>query len=288
MNEQAWTVDAEARSSGIMVRIAHADWPAPAEYVEQNHWHVLNMSMTSIPEKIEGCLAGGSASGERVGVGALVFGPANSRMDCRGSGGVHQRVVRAFLDPALMPARLPAASDFTPEQFRRCLDIHSPEIAGIMSRLCHETLQPTFGSRILLESLGAVISVELQRIFAPDLAQPPEAPTGKSVLTKKELSRVIDYVDSRVSVNITITEVATACNMSCRTLTRKFKNTTGETLHQYAHRRATRRARALLSDRSRSVKEISYELGFVNPSAFSIAFRRATGLSPSEYRHAAS
>lgn len=285
MNDQAWTIDAEARSSGIRVEIVHCDWPRPSEYLEQSHWHALNLSLTDIPADIDGYLKCGSTIGECHGVGRLVFVPAHSNLGCRGSGGRHQQAVRAFLDPTCMATRLPPLDDFQPESLRRCLDIQAPDIVNTMIRVYRETLQPDFGTGILLESLGAVMAVELERLLLPTAAR-VVATTQRNLLTRENLLRIVDYVNSRNSVSITITEVAEACNISSRSLTRKFKQTTGETLHEYAHRRATTRARALLRDPARSIKEVSYELGFLSPSAFSIAFRRATGLSPSGYRRA--
>jgi len=285
MNEQDWTVEAEARSSGIRVQIAQCHWPHPTEYCESSNWHLLNLSLTAIPDSIEGRLQCGSSGADSPGVGKLVFVPAMSQLSCRGGGGQHQRVVRTFLDPQFQATHLPAGRDFQPDHLQRCLKVQVPAITRTMVRLCRETLEPSFGSGILIESLGTIIAVELERLFLPAPAgdYPPKAANS---LSRTELRRVMDYVDSQCAANITISDVAVACNMSSRTLTRKFKLTTGETLHEYAHRHATNRARALLNDNRRSIKEVSYELGYPNPSAFSIAFRRATGVSPSEYRRA--
>jgi AraC-like DNA-binding protein len=43
-------------------------------------------------------------------------------------------------------------------------------------------------------------------------------------------------------------------------------------------------ARKYLGQRSRSVVETSYLLGFSEPSTFSRAFKRWTGMAPAEYR----
>jgi AraC family transcriptional regulator len=284
MNEQSWTIDAEAVSCGIRVQIAQCDWPRPTEYYETCSWHVLNLSLTAIPNTIEGRIDARSEAAQCIGVGKLVFVPAMSRISCRGSGGRHQRVVRAFLDPQFLATRLARAEQFGRDSLRRCLDIQAPTLARTMIRLCRETLQPDFGMGIMVESLGRVMAVELERMFLPEPTTRQAAPVPSGVLSRAELRRIMDYIDSHSSAGVTITDVAIACNMSSRTLTRKFKQTTGETLHDYAHRQATSRARALLANRDRSIKEVSYDLGYPNPSAFSIAFRRATGTSPSEYR----
>jgi AraC-like DNA-binding protein len=49
---------------------------------------------------------------------------------------------------------------------------------------------------------------------------------------------------------------------------------------------ATRRNLALryIDDATRSISDITFSLGFSQPSAFTRAFKRWTGLSPTDYR----
>jgi AraC-like DNA-binding protein len=78
-------------------------------------------------------------------------------------------------------------------------------------------------------------------------------------------------------------EVAEVLNVSARTLQRKlgdsgitFKEILDETRHAMAL--------AYLSSPQHSVSEITYLLGFSCSSSFTRAFRRWTGLSPSDWR----
>jgi len=78
-------------------------------------------------------------------------------------------------------------------------------------------------------------------------------------------------------------EVASALNMSARTLQRKlggsnttFKDILDETRHTMAL--------AYLSTPEHSIREITYLLGFACTSSFTRAFRRWTGVSPSGWR----
>ena len=77
--------------------------------------------------------------------------------------------------------------------------------------------------------------------------------------------------------------VAEALHMSRATLKRKLK-TNGSTFQDIKDSFRLRRASNLLRDTEASVDEIAAELRFTDASGFSKAFRRWTGLAPSEWR----
>lgn len=80
--------------------------------------------------------------------------------------------------------------------------------------------------------------------------------------------------------------VASALHMSLRTLQRKLEEegTSYKTLLEETRREL---ARQYLRQQSISVNEVTYLLGFSEPSNFARAFKRWTGFSPSEFRSAA-
>jgi AraC family transcriptional regulator len=63
-----------------------------------------------------------------------------------------------------------------------------------------------------------------------------------------------------------------------------FRATTGRTLSDFAAERRIVRAKALLAGRKPAIKQIAHRCGFETAAAFSAAFRRATGVSPREFR----
>ncbi|MGI9317062.1 MAG: helix-turn-helix domain-containing protein [bacterium] len=77
--------------------------------------------------------------------------------------------------------------------------------------------------------------------------------------------------------------VAEALHMSRATLKRKLK-TNGSTFQDIKDTFRQRRASYLLRDTEATVDEIAAELNFSDASGFSKAFRRWTGLTPSEWR----
>jgi AraC-like DNA-binding protein len=78
-------------------------------------------------------------------------------------------------------------------------------------------------------------------------------------------------------------QIADALHVSNRTLQRKLKNE-GTSFMDLLQDTRLQLARKYLRQRSRSVVETSYLLGFSEPSTFSRAFKRWTGVAPAEFR----
>ena len=76
---------------------------------------------------------------------------------------------------------------------------------------------------------------------------------------------------------------ARALKLSRRTLTRRL-NESGTSFSDVLARVRIRLASRQLRETNRQVGEIASRLGYSSPSAFALAFRRATGQSPSDFR----
>lgn len=125
-------------------------------------------------------------------------------------------------------------------------------------------------------------------------------PTGNAELARvndEVVSRYIAQMDredivTQVKLNITdslpsgqVTEdhVADQLNMSRRSLQRKLRENS-TSYRQLLEETRKELAGQYMKDRSYSISEITYLLGFSDPSNFNRAFRRWKGVSPSAYR----
>lgn len=102
--------------------------------------------------------------------------------------------------------------------------------------------------------------------------------------------RMIDkakaYMQESVESDITMPQVADHLNMSYTTFRHAFKKYTGLSPAQYFINLKLHRAKEMLRATTAPVKEISYMLHFESPEYFATAFRKKTGLSPSDFRNA--
>ncbi len=81
-----------------------------------------------------------------------------------------------------------------------------------------------------------------------------------------------------------IQRVVQQCNVPERTLKRRFKIATGSSLIEYLQNLRVEEAKRLLESEELPVDEISFVVGYEDPSFFRRLFKRLTGLTPSQYR----
>ncbi|WP_191601865.1 helix-turn-helix domain-containing protein [Marinomonas algicola] len=98
------------------------------------------------------------------------------------------------------------------------------------------------------------------------------------------LQRVLDFIESRLSNDIRVTELAGLVGQDVRSFTRSFYSSTGYAPYAYFTFRRMEYAKQLLLDRSVAITDIAMRIGYANPSKFSAAFRRVNGITPSEWR----
>ena len=81
-----------------------------------------------------------------------------------------------------------------------------------------------------------------------------------------------------------IPRVVELANIPERTLKRRFKIATGTSLIEYLQNLRVEEAKRLLEGEEMPVDEISFDVGYEDPSFFRRLFKRRTGMTPSMYR----
>jgi AraC-like DNA-binding protein len=98
------------------------------------------------------------------------------------------------------------------------------------------------------------------------------------------LIRAVEFLLANLD-SVSVAELARQAGMSERSLRRHFRAETGISFSGYLGRaRMIKAMHMLIEDAGRSVSEVSISVGFDNPSAFACAFRRATGMTPVQFR----
>jgi AraC family transcriptional regulator len=156
-------------------------------------------------------------------------------------------------------------------------DIQEPRIRDCMMRINHELIAPGFAASRLVEATLTCALIELIRY-----SNRIQSPQNRCHLTQWQHRVIMDRLRADLKPP-QIIELAGLCNISPRHLTRVFKATTGFTLTQYISKIQIERAKYKLLDPTLAIKEVAFELG-MDIASFYAKFRRATGLTPVEYR----
>ena len=112
----------------------------------------------------------------------------------------------------------------------------------------------------------------------------PLAEKAPRPMDRRRLARVLEVIEERLDLELTVAELAAVACMSVGHFTRSFRAATGQPPHAYIADRRIARAKAWLTERECPIEEIAYAAGFSTPASFSKAFRRATGRTPREFR----
>ena len=188
---------------------------------------------------------------------------------------VEERVI-AFLQTGQVFLRTPSA-----QRFKKI----ATQLIGWGMKINLARLENAyFHARVVSPGLYRAI-VRLLEIFAEHLGLIANEITlqqgnGDSLMIR----RAKDYVASHQSDPIKLGQIARALNISTFHFCRKFKRETGVTFVDYLNRIRVERAKILLHNRSLSVSEIAYEVGFQSLTHFNRTFRKLVCSSPTEYR----
>jgi AraC-like DNA-binding protein len=101
----------------------------------------------------------------------------------------------------------------------------------------------------------------------------------------RHLLRARDLADRRYAdPQLDVSALARRAHVSIAHFSRTFKETFGETPHQYLQTRRIERAQELLRLSDLSVSEVCLAVGYTSVGSFSATFKRTVGAAPSVWR----
>jgi AraC family transcriptional regulator len=176
-----------------------------------------------------------------------------------------------------------AAHDVLPNQ-----NIEFAEQYGMNDALIRQlgmTLLNTFRhgqpEKLYIESLATILAVHVSQTYTTSSSQFTRS--VKSI-APRTLRYVTEYIESHLSEDLSLTQLADIAQISPFYLSRTFKQAMGITLHQYIIGRRIERAKLLLSEEHWSILDICYQLGFQSQSHFTTLFRKYVAMTPHQYR----
>lgn len=92
------------------------------------------------------------------------------------------------------------------------------------------------------------------------------------------------YISDHLSEDLTLSSLAGHVYLNPVYLSRAYRQATGRKLSEYVLECRIKEAKKLLKSRDAKINEIAFAIGFDSAAHFSRAFKKATTLTPQEYR----
>ncbi|UYZ63101.1 AraC family transcriptional regulator [Hymenobacter weizhouensis] len=180
-------------------------------------------------------------------------------------------------------ASLPTALAFF-EQYSPFFTVAGPDFAGLQltaEQLLREAASPAIGHEVMFRAYVQVLLIQLLR--CRKLAQEEVAPAGKNqVHEKMVLFKAL--LEEHYKEHYSVQQYAARLALSTKQLNRLCKQSSGKTASALIQERLNAESKRLLYNTLLSIKEISFALGFREPSHFSHFFYKQNGLFPHFFR----
>jgi AraC family transcriptional regulator len=110
--------------------------------------------------------------------------------------------------------------------------------------------------------------------------------TARSGLAPWQVRRVLAHIDANLATSVKNKDLAAIAGLSLFHFNFAFRNSVGDSPHEYIIRRRMERAQGLMLSSELSLSEIAAECGLADQSHFTRLFHRFAGDSPGAWRRA--
>jgi AraC family transcriptional regulator len=159
------------------------------------------------------------------------------------------------------------------------VDATLAQIGAALHGMLGRESQPT--DRIFANGLRTALAAHLIGNYTVDRWQPP---TRGPSLDAKRLQRVLDFMEAQLADDLSLEDLAREACLSPYHFSRLFHEATGRPPHRYLIERRIQVAQKMLQSEQSSMMEVALDTGFGSQASFARAFRKVTGVTPSQYR----
>lgn len=130
----------------------------------------------------------------------------------------------------------------------------------------------------LADAVGRVLLLDARQAQAPFVV-PPMLSNGNALV-----ARLVSRIEGALPDPPSVAELAAACAMSPRTLSRHVREATGQSTMALVQSVRLNRARTLIESSRMSIESVAGQVGYDDATALRRMMRKSAGASPSQFR----
>jgi AraC family transcriptional regulator len=236
-------------------------------------------------EGVVTCRVGGSRWSARPTKGSIWLKPIGGKYDEARITSPEVQVLNLYLPSAVFVSlgdhcSRPAAPDHS---IRYECGVRDELINQVGLSVLSEMTCPTAAGSMLVETSSLLLAARLAHAHL-EAGPIPLTVESQHRLDARRRRRVLEYIEEHLSDDIAVADLANVACLSIFHFTRAFSAAMGAPPHRYVSQRRLERAKAMIATGRMSLGEAALACRFLSQSSFTRAFRRATGMTPAEYR----
>ncbi|MBV7531392.1 GlxA family transcriptional regulator [Chitinophaga sp. sic0106] len=136
---------------------------------------------------------------------------------------------------------------------------------------------------------GREVAIVVAKTFMIDIDRDSQSPfimfQGQKAHADAPVKQAQEFIEQNFSDRVTVDQLANMLALGRRSLERRFKKATSNTVTEYIQRVKIEVAKKSFESSRKNISEVMYDVGYADIKAFRTIFRKVTGLSPIEYRN---
>ena len=156
------------------------------------------------------------------------------------------------------------------------------QVADLLERMQRELPARSARQRLAVKTYLKMILVLLGNHYGPYLEAHQTRQSRERDLQR--LQPLLDFLAQNYRRPLTVEQAAAMLHMSRSHFMRFFRRATGEPLISYLNQLRISKAEVLLASTTRTISQVSQEVGFCDQSYFGALFRRLRHMTPREFR----
>jgi AraC family transcriptional regulator len=245
------------------------------------HWHFRQPELSLFwfakgAERLRATIDGRPVNCSFPGKSRMAIFPAAIEIEGEWNVGPTLDYTVVFLNPSFVGERLPTAIA------NPTLAFEHDELKRGLSELCREAASPDNVFNLLAEGWATQALAHIVRVSGKNHEHHTELRGG---LPRRSLRLLDEYVRENLARPISLAELSGIAGLSKRHFLRAFQDSVGATPYRYVISLRIDEAKRRLSETDDSITDVALATGFGQAQHFSTSFRKATGLTPSLFRH---